>query len=81
MQLCNYPEATEQTLQRDLFLLGLDNETFMSRIISAQIWQKLKKLESGKAIVKYIKQGSSTHRSTQVNQIQKKNKKFKKGQQ
>ena len=68
IQLCGYGKETETTLMRDLFLFGLENESFMSRIISeepntittAQIRQKLKKLESGKATAKYIKQSTNT---------------------
>jgi len=68
LQLCSYDPVTEEALKRDLFLFGLDNDNFMSRIISEEaedvstetIRQKLKRLESGKATAKYIKNTSAS---------------------
>ena len=75
LQLCNYSLETEEALKRDLFLFGLDNEGFMSRIISEEpedisfetIRQKLKKLESGRATAKYIKGTSASAPASEVN--------------
>ena len=65
--MCNYKAETESVLQRDIFLFGLNDQTFISKIISeespdvtaATIRQKLKKLEAGRATAKYIK-GTNT---------------------
>ncbi len=75
LQLCSYDPATEEALKRDLFLFGLDNEGFMSRIISEEpedistetVRQKLKKLESGRATAKYIKGTSAPSATSEVN--------------
>ena len=53
LHLCNYCAETEKVLLHDLFLFGLEDESFMSKIISeenpeittAQLWQKLKCME------------------------------------
>ena len=53
----------ESVLQCDIFLFGLNDQAFISKIISeespdvtaATIRQKLKKLEAGRATAKYIK--------------------------
>ena len=65
--MCNYKADIESVLQHDIFLLGLNDQTFISKIISeespdvtaATIRQKLKKLEAGRATAKYIK-GTNT---------------------
>ena len=75
LQLCSYSPETEEALKRDLFLFGLDNEGFMSRIISEEaedisfetIRQKLKKLESGRATAKYIKSTSAFAPASEIN--------------
>ena len=54
LTMCNYKAETESVLQHDIFLLGLNDQTFILKIISeespdvtaATIWQKLKKLEA-----------------------------------
>ena len=64
--MCNYKAETESVLQCDIFLFGLNDQTFISKIISeespdvtaATIRQKLKKLEASRA-AKYIK-GANT---------------------
>ena len=63
LHLCNYSAETEKVLLHDLFLFGLEDESFMSKIISeenpeittAQLRQKLKCMEAGHATAKYIK--------------------------
>ena len=65
--MCNFKAEIESVLQCDIFLFGLNDQTFISKIISeespdvtaATIRQKLKKLEAGRATAKYIK-GTST---------------------
>ena len=67
MTMCNYKAETESVLQHDIFLFGLNNHTFSSKIISEEspdvtattIRQKLKKLEAGRATAKYIR-GTNT---------------------
>ena len=67
LTMCNYKAETESVLQRDIFLFGLNDQTFISKIISedspdvtaATIRQKLKKLEAGRATAKYIR-GTNT---------------------
>ena len=67
LTMCNYKAETESVLQRDIFLFGLNDQTFISKIISEEspdvtattIRQKLKKLEAGRATAKYIR-GTST---------------------
>ena len=67
LTMCNYKAETESVLQCDIFLFGLNDKTFISKIISEEspdvtattIRQKLKKLESGRATAKYIK-GTNT---------------------
>ena len=67
LTMCNYKAEIESVLQHDIFLFGLSDQTFISKIISeespdvtaATIRQKLKKLEAGRATAKYIK-GAST---------------------
>ena len=62
LHLCNYSAETEKVLLYDLFLFGLEDESFMSKIISeenpeittAQLRQKLKCMEAGRATAKYI---------------------------
>ena len=65
--MCNYKAEIESVLQHDIFLFGLSDQIFISKIISeespdvtaATIRQMLKKLEAGRANAKYIK-GTST---------------------
>ena len=65
--MCNYKAETESVLQRVIFLFSLNDQTFISKIISEEspdvtattIRQKLKKLEAGRATAKYIK-GTNT---------------------
>ena len=65
--MCNYNAETESVLQHDIFLFGLNDQTFISKIISEEspdvtattIRKKLKKLEAGSATSKYIK-GTNT---------------------
>ena len=67
LTMCNYKAEIESVLQHDIFLFGLNAQTFISKIISeespdvtsATITQKLKKLEAGIATAKYIK-GTNT---------------------
>ena len=67
LTMCNYKAETESVLQCDIFLFGLNDQTFISKIISeespdvtaATIRQKLKKLEAGRATAKYIR-GTNT---------------------
>ena len=79
---CNYKAEIESVLQRDIFLFGLSDQTFISKIISeespdvtaATIRQKLKKLEAGRATAKYIKGISTISKDPTeegVNQVQK----------
>ena len=81
LTMCNYKAEIESVLQCDIFLFGLSDQTFISKIISeespdvtaATIRQKLKKLEAGRATAKYIK-GTSTigkDPTVGVNQVQK----------
>ena len=74
----------EEVLLRDLFLFGLQDESFMSKIISeespdvtiAQLRNKLKWFEAGRATAKYIKSGDAK----EVHQVKKAKKhKFKPG--
>ena len=61
--MCNYKAEIESILQCDIFLFGLNDQIFISKIISkespdvtaATIKKKLKKLEAGRATAKYIK--------------------------
>ena len=67
LHLCNYKPEMEEVLLRDLFLFGLQDESFMSKIISeespdvttAQLQNKLKRFEAGQATAKYIKSGDA----------------------
>ena len=74
----------EEILLRDLFLFGLQDESFMSKIISeespdvtiAQLRNKLKRFEASRATAKYIKSGDAK----EVHQVKKSKKhKFKPG--
>ena len=64
---CNYKAEIESFLYCDIFLFGLNDQTFISKIISeespdvtaATIRQKLKKLEACRGTAKYIK-GTNT---------------------
>ena len=66
--MCNYKADIECVLQHDIFLFGLNDQAFISKIISeespdvtaATIRQKLKKLEAGRATAKYIKCTNAT---------------------
>ena len=80
--MCNYKADMESVLQRDIFLVGLNDQAFISKIISeespdvtaATIRQKLKKLEAGRATAKYIKGTNATGKEPNaegVNQVQK----------
>ena len=83
LHLCNYKPEMEEVLLRDLFLFGLQDESFMSKIISeespnvttTQLRNKLKCFEASQATTKYIKSGDAK----EVHQI-KKTKKHKKPQ-
>ena len=84
LHLCNYQPEMEEILLRDLFLFGLQDESFMSKIISeespdvtiAQLRNKLKRFEAGRATAKYIKSGDAK----EVHQVKKSKKhKFKPG--
>ena len=63
LHLCNYSAETKKVLLHDLFQFGLEDQSFMSKIISeenpkiitAKLWQKLKCMGAGCAITKYIK--------------------------
>ena len=65
--MCNYKAETESVLQHDIFLFGLNDHTFILKVISEEspdvtttaIRQKFKKLEAGRATAKYIK-GTNT---------------------
>ena len=80
--MCNYKAEIESVLQREIFLFGLSDQTFILKIISeespdvtaATIRQKLKKLEAGRATAKYIKGTSTIGKEPTVegvNQVQK----------
>ena len=64
LHLCNYSAETKKFLLHDLFLFGLEDESFMSKIISdedpeittAQLWKELKCMKAGHATAKYIKE-------------------------
>ena len=82
LTMCNYKAEIESVLQHDIFLFGLSDQTFISKIISeespdvtaATIRQKLKKLEAGRATAKYIKGTSTIGKDPTVegvNQVQK----------
>ena len=81
LHLCNYKPEMEEVLLRDLFLFGLQDESFMSTIISeespsvttAQLQNKLERFKASRATTKYIKSGDAK----EVHQI-KKTKKHKK---
>ena len=81
LTMCNYNAETESILQCDIFLFGLNDQTFISKIISeespdvtaATIRQKLKKLEAGRA-AKYIRGTNTIGKDPtveDVNQVQK----------
>ena len=63
LHLCNYSVETEKVLLCDLFLFRLEDESFMSKIISeeipkittVQLQKELKCMEAGHATAKYIK--------------------------
>ena len=75
LHLCNYKPEMEEVLLRDLFLFGLQDESFMSKIISeespdvtiTQLQNKLKCFKAGRATAKYIKSGDAK----EVHQIKK----------
>ena len=80
--MCNYKADTESVLQRDIFLFDLNDQTFISKIISeespdvtsATIRQKPKKLEAGRATAKYIRGTNTIGKDPTVegvNQVQK----------
>ena len=82
LTMCNYKAETESVLQHDIFLFGLNDQTFISKIISeespdvtaATIRQKLKKLEAGRATAKYIRSTNTIGKDPTVegvNQVQK----------
>ena len=82
LTMCNYKAETESVLQRDIFLFGLNDQTFISKIISeespdvtaAPIRQKLKKLEAGRSTAKYIRGTNTIGKDPTVegiNQVQK----------
>ena len=78
--MCNYKADMEFILQCEIFLFSLNDQTFISKIISeelldvtaATIRQKLKKLEAGRANAKYIKGTNVTGKNPNpegVNQV------------
>ena len=82
LTMCNYKADMESVLQRDIFLFSLNDQAFISKIISeespdvtaATIRQKLKKLEASRATAKYIKGTNATGKDPNaegVNQVQK----------
>ena len=82
LTMCNYKPDMESVLQHNIFLFGLNDQAFISKIISeespdvtaATIQQKLKKLEAGRATAKYIKGTNATGKDPNaegVNQVQK----------
>ena len=82
LTMCNYKAETESVLQCDIFLFGLNDQTFISKIISEEspdvtavtIRQKLKKLEAGRATAKYIRGINTIGKDPTVegvNQVQK----------
>ena len=82
LTMCNYKAETESVLQHDIFLFSLNDQTFISKIISeespdvtaATIRQKLKKLEAGRATAKYIRGTNTIGKDPTVegvNQVQK----------
>ena len=76
LHLCNYSAETKKVLLCYLFLFGLEDESFMSKIISeeypkiitAQLQQKLKCMEAGHATTKYIKGAEGPEQQT-IHQI------------
>ena len=80
--MCSYKTETESVLQHDIFMFGLNDWTFISKIISEEspdvtattIRQKLKKLEAGKATAKYIKGTNTTGKDPTVNKATQKTK-------
>ena len=89
--MCNYKAETESVLQHDIFLFSLNDQTFISKIISEEspdvtattIRQKLKKLEAGRATAKYIKGTNTIGKDPTiegVNQVQKQGNPKDKGQ-
>ena len=74
--LCNYSAETEKILLHDLFLFRLEDESFMSKIISeenpeitnAQLQHELKYMEAGPATAKYIKGAKGPEQKT-IHQI------------
>ena len=82
LTMCNYKAETESVLQCDIFLFSLNDQTFISKIISeespdvtaATIRQKLKKFEAGRTTAKYIKSTNTIGKDPTVegvNQVQK----------
>ena len=82
LTMCNYKPDMESVLQHDIFLFGLNDQAFISKIISeespdvtaATFQQKFKKLEAGRANGKYIKGTDATGNDPNaegVNQVQK----------
>ena len=89
--MCNYKAETESVLQHDIFLFGLNDQTFILKIISeesrdgtaAMSGKKLKKLEAGRATAKYIKGINTIGKDPTVegvNQVQKQGNQKGKGQ-
>ena len=72
--MCNYKAEIESVLQREIFLFGISDQTFIWKIISeespdvtaATIRQKLKKLEACRAITEYIKGTTTTGKDPTV---------------
>ena len=66
--MCNYKSDMESVLQCEIFLFGLNDQAFISKIISeespdvtaATIRQRLKRLEASRANAKYIKGTNAT---------------------
>ena len=80
--MCNYEADMEFVLQCNIFLFGLNDQAFISKIISEEspdvtattIRQSLKKLDTGRATAKYIKGTNATGKDPNaegVNQVQK----------
>ena len=91
LTMCNYKAEIESVLQCDIFLFGLNDQTFISKIISeessdvtiATFRQKFKNLEAGRATAKYIKGTNTIGKDPTVegvNQVQKQDNPKGKGQ-
>ena len=71
--LCQYQTETQNILEWDVFLFGITDQAFMSKCIAgesnlttAEICQRLIKLESSKATAKHITRGAAPVKVNQV---------------